>query len=147
MGSPKPSSADEHSAAEAQQQLLESSLPLVFQAYDEATADAMAEPVVFLLDCEDPIGQQIATAWLGAESVRNAVAEQQLAEHSDDLTTVFAHAFSWAESRREVPIVFDYLAPVFDAEQPADGFLAIAVTAGGASAFTVPLSAREEGHP
>jgi len=39
--------------------------------------------------------------------------------------------------------VFDYLAPVFEVELLKEEFLAIAVTAGGASAFTVPLTARE----
>lgn len=136
--------ADAGAAALAQQELLESSLELVFAAYDDAVAEAMVEPVVFLLDCEDAIGEQIANAWLGAENVRNAVTEQQLAEPGGELTTVFAQAFPMAESRREVPAVFAYLAPIFDTELPADGFLAIAVTAGGASAFTVPLSAREQ---
>lgn len=135
---------DDQQAAEAQQELLESCLELVFDALDEAVADKVVEPVVFLIDCEDEIGEQIAHAWLGAENVRNAVAEQQLENPGGDLTTVFARAFSMAESRREVPAVFAYLAPVFDAELPADGFLTIAVTAGGASAFTVPLSARDE---
>ena len=134
---------DEDAAAMAQQELLESSLELVFAAYDEAVAKQVVEPVVFLLDCEDAIGEQIANAWLGAENVRDAVAEQKLAEPGGELTTVFAQAFSLADSRREVPAVFAYLAPVFEADLPSDGFLAIAVTAGGASAFTVPLSARE----
>lgn len=136
-------SADQLTAEEIQQELLESCLELVFDAYDEAVEDNMAEPVVFLLDCEDPMGEEIAHAWLGATNVRNAVAEQKLEEPGNDLTTVFARAFPMAESRREVPAVFDYLAPIFASELPADGFLTIVVTAGGAAAFTVPLSARD----
>ena len=90
------------------------------------------------------LARRLPTAWLGEENVRNAVAEQRLEQPDEELTTVFAQAFPMAESRREVPAVFDYLAPVFDTDLPVDSFLAIAITAGGASAFTVPLSAREQ---
>ena len=131
-------------AAATQQELLESCLEIVFDAYDDAIHDKMVEPVVFVIDCEDAIGEEIANAWLGEENVRNAVAEQKLEQPDEELTTVFAQAFPMAESRREVPAVFDYLAPVFDTDLPVDSFLAIAITAGGASAFTVPLSAREQ---
>lgn len=131
------------SAEEIQQELLESCLELVFDAYDEAIDEKMVEPVMFVIDCEDEMGEQIANAWLGESAVRDAVAEQKLADPGNDLTTVFARAYPFAESRREVPAVFDYLAPVFEQELPSDGFLAIAVTAGGAAAFTVPLSARD----
>lgn len=142
--SPHEPATDDIPAEEVRQELLESCLELVFDAYDEAINDKMVDPVVFAIDCEDEIGEQIANAWLGAEAVRDAVAEQKLNDPGNDLTTVFARAYPLAESRREVPAVFDYLAPVFDQELPSDGFLAIAVTAGGAAAFTVPLSAREK---
>lgn len=131
-------------AAATQQELLESCLEIAFDAYEEAIRDNMLQPVVFVIDCEDDIGEQIANAWLGEENVRNAVAEQRLEQPDEDLTTVFAQAFPMTESRREVPAVFDYLAPVFETELPPESFLAIAITAGGASAFTVPLSAREQ---
>ncbi len=134
---------DDEAATLAQQEMLENCLELVFDAFDEGVADKVVDPIVFLLDCEDEIGEQIASAWMGAEAVRDAVAEQQLVDPGSDLTTVFARAFPLAESRQEVPSVFPYLASVFDAELPTDGFLAIAVTAGGASAFTVPLTARD----
>ena len=134
---------DDEAATLAQQEMLENCLELVFDAFDEGVADKVVDPIVFLLDCEDEIGEQIASAWMGAEAVRDAVAEQQLVDPGSDLTTVFARAFPLAESRQEVPGVFPYLASVFDAELPTDGFLAIAVTAGGASAFTVPLTARD----
>ena len=136
-------SADSDPVQQAQHELLESCLDLVFDTFDEALADKVREPVVFLLDCEDDIGNQIAVGWLGGETVADAIAEQRLADPGSDLTTVFARAFSLAESRQEVPKVFPYLAPVFEQKLPQDGFLAIAITAGGASVFTVPLSARE----
>ncbi len=130
-------------AALAQQELLESCLEVVFDAYDEAIDDEMIDPVVFVIDCEDEIGEQIAHAWLGESTVRDAVAEQQLNDPGSDRTTVFAYAFPFVDSRREVPVVFEYLAPVFEQSPPPDGFLAIAVTAGGAAAFTVPHAARD----
>lgn len=149
MGSDATQLDEEEAALQAQQELLESCLDLVFVAYDEARSQKVKSPVVYLLDCEDEIGQQIASAWLGEDVVRDAVTEQRLDDPEGETTTVFAHAFPLDKSREEVSAVFPYLAPVFEASEfktgaPSDGFLTIAVTAGGASAFTVPLSAREE---
>ncbi len=127
---------------EVQQLLLESSLELAFSAYDEALAAKLRDPVVFLLDCEDAIGGEIARSWLGEEIVADAIADragsadEELAE-----TTVFAYAFPFAECRTEVPAVFPYLRPALETP-PVGGFLAIAVTCGGASALTVPFDAR-----
>ena len=130
----------EDPAAQSQQDLLESCLELVRETRTAALSEKVIGPVVLLIDCEDEIGAAIATAWLGAETVRDAIAEQRLDDPDGEVATVYARAFSWAESQREVPLVFDYLAPVFETPPPADGFLAIAVTAGGASVFTVPFS-------
>lgn len=143
MGNYSEEIPDEVAALEAQQTLLEDSLELVFEIYDEALKDGLDEPVVILLDCEDPIGGEIARAWLGAEVVDDVILEQRAAEPSDDLTTVFAYAFPWVECAREVPSVFPYLAPVFDEALPPGEFLAISVTAGGASALLVPPTARQ----
>jgi len=140
---PTENSTAEDAAQQAQQELLESCLDLVFDTFDEGLAENIVDPVVFVLDCEDEIGEQIASGWLGSEAVRGAVAEQQLQDDSGETTTAYARAVSMAECRREVPIVFPYLGPVFAGDPPADGFLAIAVAAGGASVFTVPMSARE----
>jgi hypothetical protein len=128
-------------ALEAQQWLLESSLALAFDAYDEAVAANARDPVVFILDCEDAVGSEIARSWLGEQAIADAIADRAL-EDEESETTVFAHAFPFAKCRTEVPAVFPYLAPVFE-RPPADGFLAISVTAGGASALTVPFDARE----
>ncbi|MEO2050000.1 MAG: hypothetical protein ABGX16_25875 [Pirellulales bacterium] len=135
---------------EQQQALLEGSLTLVFTAYDQAVADGVGDPVVILLDCEDPIGEKVARGWLGDEAVDIAVG-QVAAELSgqvelsgkDEQTTVFAYAFAWEACQQEVPAVFPYLAPMFEQPPPQDGFLAISVTSGGASALTVPWDARE----
>ncbi len=135
-------SANTGRALESQQALLETSLPVAFSAYDEACREGMAVPVVFLLDCEDAIGGEIARSWLGAEIVDTAIEHQHLQEEGQE-TTVFAYAFPLARCREEVPKVFPYLQPVFEEALPEDSFLAIAVTSGGASALTVPFAARE----
>jgi hypothetical protein len=123
---------------EQQQALAETSLALLFSTYDEARSASMADPVVVLLDCEDPIGGQIARAWLGEDAVNDAIG---MNDESD--TTVFARPFPWKDSQREIPKTFPYLAPVFQSPPPTDGFLVVSVTAGGASALTVPHDARE----
>lgn len=124
---------------EQQQELAESSLPLLFSTYDDARAAGVADPVVLLLDCEDRIGGEIARSWLGDDPVDDAVA---LADESRD-TTVFARSFPWKACCDQVPKTFPYLASVFDSPPPRDGFLVVSVTAGGASALTVPFDARE----
>lgn len=139
MGKLTGSSGDADEDLENQQALLESSLPLVFGAFDEAKSGGVADPVVVLLDCEDPIGSEIARAWLG-----DAVVAEVAGSTEAEQTTVFAHGFSWETSRREIPQVFPYLAPVFQQELPRDGLLAVSVTSGGASALTVPWEARGE---
>lgn len=133
-------SSSEDDALEAQQWLLESSLALVFDAYDEAVAANERDPVVFILDCEDAVGGEIARSWLGEQAIADAIADRAL-EDEESETTVFAHAFPFAKCRTEVPAVFPYLKGAFE-RPPADGFLAISVTAGGASALTVPFAAR-----
>lgn len=139
------SKPDSDASQAAQEQLIEDSLPLVFQAYDDARERRIKNPVVFLLDCEDEIGGQIARSWVGDEAVDDAIAEQQIEfqeQAVESSTTVFAVAFSYRQCLDEVPAVFPYLAPAFDKNPPADGFYAISVTAGGASIFTAPWSAR-----
>lgn len=132
--------ANIEAALEAQQMLLESSLELAFHTYDEALSNKMRDPVVFLLDCEDKIGGEIARSWVGDDTVDEAIAEQRASDTNS--TTVYACAYPFLKCRTEVPIVFEYLAPVFAADPPQDGILAIAVTSGGASALTVPFDAR-----
>lgn len=124
---------------EQQQALAESSLPLLFSTYDDARRGGTVDPVVLLLDCEDSIGGEIARAWLGNDAVDDAIT---LNEEGSD-TTVFARSFTWKDCRREIPQTFPYLAKVFDEAPPRDGFLVVSVTAGGASALTVPFDARE----
>lgn len=128
-------------ALDAQQDLLEAALPAAFAAYDEALQRGVDEPVVMLVDCEDEIGGQIVRSWLGDEAVDEAI-DQQADRDEEPIATVFAYGFARVECQSEVPQVFPYLAPVFDQPPPQDGFLAISVTSGGASALTVPRDAR-----
>lgn len=129
-------------ALEAQQSLVEDSLPLVFQTYDEAITAGEKSPVVILLDCEDPLGGEIARGWLGDEEVDQAIAIQQAEGNGDESPTVFARAIAWELCREELCEAFPYLAAAL-AEPPTDeGVLVLGVTAGGASALTAPFSAR-----
>ena len=143
MGQPSEEFADDQSALEEQQELLEESLELVLSVYHSAVRDGLHEPVVILLDCEDSIGGQIARGWLGSTAVDEAIDDQRVDDPSGETTTVFARAFPLSECAKEIPAVFPYLAPIFAQALPADGFLAISVASGGASALTVPFADRE----
>jgi hypothetical protein len=127
-------------ALEAQHMLLETSLPLVFQTYDDALKRKVKEPVVLLVDCEDEIGGEIARSWLGDDAVEDAIMHEAASDPEEGATTVFAVAFPLDDCRREIPPVFPYLEPAL--APPAHGFLAISITAGGASVLIVPADAR-----
>lgn len=130
---------------ELQQSLVESALPLVFEAYDEAVEAGVATPIIVLVDCEDELGGEIARGWLGDDAIDDAIAAQVSLENApteSDPTTVFARAIGWDEARGELSAAFPYLTPVLDGAPPEDGVFVIGVTAGGASALTAPWDAR-----
>ncbi|MEM1304988.1 MAG: hypothetical protein AAGG46_08825 [Planctomycetota bacterium] len=129
-------------AQAAQQLLVDEALPAMFAAYDAAVEDGIETPAVVVLDCEDELGGAIARALLGEEVVDDAIADQQ-AEDAD-IVTVFTAAYGWDDCREQATTYFPYLAEAFDQGPPDDGFLALGVTAGGASAFTAPFDARPE---
>jgi hypothetical protein len=131
---------DLEAALEAQQLLLENSLSAAVQAYRDGLSSGTGPVVVYVVDCEDDVGGQIVRAWLGDEQVDDAIAERRALCDDPEETTVFSWGFAWEEAVAETSRMFPYLAPVF-AEPPAEGFLAISVTAGGASALTVPPEA------
>lgn len=133
----------EHAALEAQQWLLENSLHAAVAAYREGLHQGLTNPVVYLVDCEDFVGGPIVRTWLGDEAVDEAIADQRYENDDEEETTVFAWAFSWEEALVETPRMFPYLREVFS-HPPRDGFLAISVTAGGASALSVPSSVFDE---
>lgn len=137
-----PDKPDPDDPLEQQALLVESSLPLVFQAYDDALDDGVATPLVVLVDCEDDLGSQIVRGWLGDDAVDDAIAEQP--PESDDgqaLTTVFARAVPWSEASA-LGEAFPYLAETLAMGPPEGGLLVVGVTAGGASALTAPWEAR-----
>lgn len=126
----------------AHEAMIESSLSLLFATYDEATKDGVGEPVLFLIDCEDSIGGEIARAWAGGDAVDDAVYLEQSERVEGNATTVFARALPLSDCRKEVPVVFPYLADVLAGAPVADGMFVIVVTDGGAAAFSVPLDLR-----
>lgn len=128
------------------EELVESSLPLVFSTYDDALRDRIREPVVLLIDCEDSLGREIADAWLGREAVEDAIAavhaDASEEGDSDEVpTTVFARPMPLAACRQGIPPIFPYLRGSF-ARLPEDVVLVVVVTAGGAGTFTVPFASR-----
>lgn len=147
MSEEQPSELDpQHAQAlEDQQTLAESSLPVIFEMYDDALEEGTENPVVLLIDCQDPLGSEIARAWLGDETVEEAIAQQAAEGEGQFLegeTTVFAAAFSLEQCREQVPQVFPYLAEVFQQPPVQEGVLVISITSGGASALTAPADAR-----
>ncbi|MEX0936423.1 MAG: hypothetical protein WDZ59_01085 [Pirellulales bacterium] len=126
------------------EELIESSLPLVFETYDDAIRAGVVEPVVLLVDCEDQIGQQIAIQWVGEEAVEAAIAAQAGESDTPDTTTALARAVSFRECRREIPASFPYLRGTFAQPPPRGGFVAVVISFGGAATFTVPQDARPE---
>ena len=134
----------EQEAIEAQQQLVEERLDLVFATYDEAIADGVEAPVLMLVDCEDELGSQIARGWLGDEQIDEAIAVHRADSGGEPGggATAFARGVPWKESRAELSEAFPYLADALQSPPPSDGVLVISITAGGASALTAPFSAR-----
>ena len=114
---------------EGRQALVEASLSELFDAYDAAIAEGVNAPVVFLIDCEDPIGSEIARAWEGDDAVDAAILanaeDSGGVDSAEKITTTLARAYSFDESRREVPQLFPYLSGSF-AQPPRDGFLIVA---------------------
>lgn len=130
-------------ALEAQQELAESSLEAIFDAYDEAIEEGTSQPVVLLIDCEDELGSRISRAWLGDDAVDEAIALQaEQAAGQPIPTTVFVSAIAYEDCRNEVAKAFPYLAEALAEPPSGDGVLIISVTSGGASALTAPLTAR-----
>lgn len=128
---------------ENRQALLEGSLEQVFNTYDNALDEEVADPVVFLLDCEDEIGGPMAVDWVGESELRAAIAENRSAAQREEITTTLGVAFAFDECRDAITESFPYLLPSFETA-PTSGFLAVVVASGGAATFTVPFSARPE---
>ena len=133
------STGDEDLDMEGRQSLVEQSLPDLWDAYDQALTDGLSHPVIFLIDCEDPIGGQIARQWEGDDAVDAAIlanTEESSADAAGEaVTTTLIRAFPFQDCQREVPQLFPYLSGSF-AQPPPDGLLVIVISYGGAATFT-----------
>jgi hypothetical protein len=135
------STGDDDHDMEGRQSLVEQSLPDLWDAYDQALSDGLSYPVIFLVDCEDPIGGQIARQWEGDDAVDAAIlahTEESATGTADEkVTTTLVRAFPFQDCQREVPQLFPYLSGSF-AEPPPDGFLVLVISYGGAATFIAP---------
>jgi hypothetical protein len=139
------STGDQQRDMDAREALVEDSLALVFEAYDRAAADGVVVPVIFLMDCEDEIGAEIARAWDGDDAVDAALLperEQDAEEGPSSLVTVLSRPADFEDCQRELPELFPYLAASFE-RPPTAGILVVVVAFGGAGTFTVPHDARD----
>jgi hypothetical protein len=127
--------------------LVEASLRELFVAFDQACAEGIRQPVVFLIDCQDEIGEQVVRAWEGDDAVDAAilaVAESRPDNEDGVMTPTLTRAFAMKECVAEVPQLFPYLAGTFSEPYPEDGFLVVAISFGGAATFVVPCNARPD---
>ena len=138
------STGNEQDDMEGREALVEFCLVCLFEAYDLACHEEISYPVVFLIDCEDPIGGPIAREWEGDDPVDSAILAHADCGGNDRLTmtTVLTRAASFEDSRKDVSALFPYLAGSFDRLPPDDQFLVVAISFGGAATFTIPFSAR-----
>lgn len=138
------SSGNERDDMEGREALVEFCLDRLFEAYDLACREGTVCPVVFLVDCEDPLGGPIAREWEGDDSVDSAILAHADSGGDDraTMTTVLTRAASFEDSRADIPALFPYLACSFEQFPRDDRFLVVAISFGGAATFTIPLSAR-----
>jgi hypothetical protein len=109
MGIATGSTGDTDLDMEYQQSFLEDSLSQVFMAYDEAVGAGIDQPVVILLDCDDPIGGRVAQAWLGAETIAHARSshEARLRRNMSRNSSAGDSAASRNRSQRTAPLSSD----------------------------------------
>ena len=141
MGNNRGSTGDPGRDMDGREALVEDCLDELFAAYDRGRNDGVRDPVVFLIDCEDEIGEPIARAWEGDDVVDGAVLAnaERPAEAGGLSTTILARAFAFEDSRREIPELFPYLAASFQEPPSTDRILVVAIAFGGAGTFVVPL--------
>ena len=163
MSNDRGSTGDARQDMDGRELLVEECLAELFATYDRGRNDGIRDPVIFLIDCEDGIGEPIARAWEGDDVVdgallayadhgdvnerRGVVNEDHNAETGWASTTILTRAFSFEDSRQEIPELFPYLAGSFEAPPPKDGFLVVVIAFGGAGTFTVPLDVRPDVRP
>jgi hypothetical protein len=139
------------SASEQQQAMMENALPAAWEAFRECRDEFSPHEccIVFVVDCLDEIGDRITRGWMGDDLVDQILAIQEESLDQDEPTApVFTIGFDWEEGQRQTLDMFPYLEPALTAIAAqglprGDAFVAIAVTAGGASLFTVPTDTQE----
>lgn len=124
--------------------MVESCLDRIFVAYDLGIHEGIVDPVVLLVDCEDSVGGEVARGWEGDDAVDGAIMANADSDsnHEDTPTTILIRAVSFVDSQMDIPECFPYLQETFSQDSGADEFYVVAITFGGAGAFTVPFSAR-----
>jgi len=124
--------------------MVEGCLDQIFAAYDLGIDEKIVDPVIFLVDCEDVVGAAVARGWEGDDAVDAAImANTESDSREDDIpTTILTRAASLVDSCIEVPRWFPYLEETLSQGSPCEAFYVIAITFGGAGAFSVPLAAR-----
>ena len=126
--------------------LLESSLGSLFDAYDIAVEEAVNEPVLLLIDCEDLIGAPIARKWEGNDAVDAAIMsnamENETSDYQERTTTVLIKIVPLFDSQKEVSQWFPYLADALASGPAVGGFYVVVISFGGAGVFTVPIASR-----
>jgi len=146
-------------AMAAREELVEGNFDQVVAGYKHARGQGERDPVVFLVDCEDTIGSEIARAWEGDEAVDEAIlearhagptaSEDPAADSSptadaspavESPTTILVRTFPFADCRQEIPGVFPYLADSFHEPPADDQFLIVVIAAAGAATFTAPIA-------
>jgi hypothetical protein len=141
------STGDDEQDMEGRQSLVEHCLPALFDAYDQAQTDGILDPVIFLIDCEDPIGGEIARQWEGDDGVDVAIlanADDSPADsEGEGPTTTLVRAFPFADCQHDIPEVFPYLSGSF-AAPPSEGFLIVVVSFGGAATLNAPATRPDE---
>ena len=130
--------------------LLESSLGSLFDAFDIALLEGVSEPVLLLIDCEDPIGAPIARKWEGNDAVDAAIMSNAMEDETSDsdneerVTTVLIKTVPLFDSQQELSQWFPYLADALARGPAVGGFYVVVISFGGAGVFTVPMATRPD---
>ncbi len=126
--------------------LLESSLGSLFDAFDIALEEGVSEPVLLLIDCEDPIGAPIARKWEGNDAVDAAIMsnaiEDETSDNEEQATTVLIKTVPLFDSQQDLSQWFPYLADALARGPAVGGFYVVVISFGGAGVFTVPMATR-----
>lgn len=153
MTEPTADNAADSDAMTLREHLIEGNFDEAVAGYNHARQQGEADPVVFLVDCEDSIGAEIARAWEGDEAVNDAILDarhggpvgegdssKEAAAEAEQRTAILVRTFPFADCRQEVPNVFPYLADSFRQPPAAGTFLVVVVAADGAATFTAPIA-------